>query len=63
MQLDPLEFPEREIKAFGLGGSLELEFSLVNEGSALMSKARISSLDIVGAYLSKWQATVIGGAV
>jgi len=60
--LEPLAFPEREIRSFGLGGSLELEF-FGKDSSASMSKASISSLDIIYAYLGKWYKRITGGVV
>ena len=62
LSLDPLAFPEKEIKAFGLGGSLELEF-FNRQGATSMSKATISSLDIIYAYLGKWYKRITGGVV
>jgi hypothetical protein len=62
MGLEPLAFPEREIRSFGLGGSLELEF-FGNAASPSLSKATISSLDIIYAYLGKWYKRITGGVV
>jgi hypothetical protein len=62
LTLDPLAFPEKEIKAFELGGSLALEFFGSGE-SASLSKASISSLSIVYAYLGKWYKQISGGVV
>ena len=62
LSLDPLAFPEKEIKAFELGGSLALEF-FPNQGSTSMSKGAISSLTIVYAYLGKWYKQITGGVV
>jgi hypothetical protein len=62
LSLDPLAFPEKEIKAFGLGGSLELEF-FNRQGASSMSKASISSLDIIYVYLGKWYKRITGGVV
>jgi len=63
MQLDPLAFPEKEIKMFELGGSLGIEFfgNASDEGS--MSKARLTSMDIVYAYLGKWLSKVKGAVI
>lgn len=60
LSMDTLAFPEKEIKSFGLGGSLELEF-FGAQGSASLSKASISSLDIIYAYLGKWYKRITGG--
>ncbi len=62
MGLEPLAFPEREIKTFELGGSLALEFFGGMEGVG-MSKGSISSLDIILIYLGKWYKRITGGAV
>jgi hypothetical protein len=62
LSLDPLAFPEKEIKSFELGGSLALEF-FGKMGANSMSKASISSLDIVYAYLGRWYKRITGGAV
>ena len=62
LTLDPLAFPEKEIKSFELGGSLAIEF-FGNTGESSLSKASISSLDIVYAYLGKWYKRITGGAV
>lgn len=62
LSLDPLAFPEKEIKMFELGGSLAIEF-FGNTGNSSLSKASISSLDIVYVYLGKWYKRITGGAV
>ena len=62
LSLDPLAFPESQIKMFELGGSLAIEFFGNVENSSL-SKAKLSSLDIVFAYLGKWYKVITGGAV
>lgn len=62
LSLDPLAFPEKEIKMFELGGSLAIEF-FGNTGNSSLSKANLSSLDIVYAYLGKWYKRITGGAV
>ena len=62
LTVDPLAFPEKEIKMFELGGSLAIEF-FGNTGSSSMSKASLSSLDIVYVYLGKWYKRISGGAV
>jgi len=62
LSLDPLAFPESQIKMFELGGSLAIEFFGNVENSSL-SKAKLSSIDIVYAYLNKWYKLITGGAV
>lgn len=62
LSLDPLAFPEKEIKSFELGGSLALEF-FSPSGQGSLSKASISSLDIIYVYLGKWFKSISGGAV
>ena len=62
LSLDPLAFPEKEIKMFELGGSLAIEF-FGNTGNSSLSKANLSSLDIVYVYLGKWYKRIAGGAV
>lgn len=62
LSLDPLAFPEKEIKAFEIGGSLALEF-FGNQGTSSMSKASISSQDIIYVYLGKWYKRITGGVV
>ena len=62
LSLDRLAFPEKEIKSFELGGSLAIEF-FGNVQHSSMSKASISSLDIVYVYLSKWYKRITGGVV
>jgi len=62
LTLEPLAFPESMIKAFELGGSLAIEFFGNQENSSL-SKASLSSIDIVYAYLGKWYKLITGGAV
>jgi hypothetical protein len=62
LSLDPLAFPEKEIKAFELGGSLALEFFGPGMTSS-MSKGSISSLDIIYAYLGRWYKRISGGVV
>ena len=62
LALDPLAFPEKEIKAFELGGSLAIEF-FGNTGATSLSKAKMSSLDIIYIYLGKWYKRITGGAV
>ena len=63
LSVDVLAFPEREIKSFGLGGSLSIEFvgGLLNRTQ--FAKARISSTDIIELYLSRWIRSVNGGVV
>jgi len=63
MQLDPLAFPEREIKAFELGGSLAIEFFPNASEISKFNKAKMSSLDVVYAYLGKWYKRFGGAAV
>lgn len=59
-QLDPLEAPSREIRRFELGGALGIEFF---GGSVMsLSKASLSSLDIVFWKMRRWIKHV-GGAV
>jgi len=62
LSLDPLAFPEKEIKAFELGGSLALEFFGPGSTSGL-SKGSLSSLTIIYAYLGKWYKRISGGVV
>jgi hypothetical protein len=62
LSLEPLAFPESMIKAFELGGSLAIEF-FGNQDNPSLSKASVSSLDIVYAYLGKWYKQITGGAV
>lgn len=62
LQLDPLAFPEKEIKMFELGGSLGIEFFGNSSNPAMFAKAKLTSLDVVYAYLGKWLER-IGGAV
>jgi hypothetical protein len=62
LSLDPLAFPEKEIRSFELGGSLALEF-FGKTGTTSMSKASVSSLDIIYAYLGRWYKRITGGAV
>lgn len=62
LQLDPLAFPEKEIKMFELGGSLGIEFFGISSNPSAFSKAKLSSTDIIYAYLGKWLVR-IGGAV
>jgi len=62
LSIDALAFPEKEIKAFELGGSLAIEFFGRGEATS-MSKASISSLDIIFVYLGKWYKRISGGAV
>jgi hypothetical protein len=62
LSLEPLAFPEKEIKSFELGGSLAIEF-FGNVGHSSMSKASVSSLDIIHVYLSKWYKRITGGVV
>jgi hypothetical protein len=63
MTLEPLSFSEKEIKMFELGGSLSIEFFPQASYSTSISKARLSSTDIIYAYLNKWYRTVSGGVV
>lgn len=63
MQLDSMAYPEREIKSFTLGGSLEIEFSEVLNKQSSFSKGRISSLDVAYSLLQKWIRTISGGVV
>lgn len=62
LSLDPLAFPEKEIKSFELGGSLALEFFGASNSTSL-SKASLSSLNIIYAYLGKWYKQITGGVV
>lgn len=63
MQLDPLAFPEKEIKMFELGGSLGIEFFPNATEESKFNKAKLSSLDIVYAYLGKWYRRFSGAAI
>lgn len=63
MTLDPLAFAEKEIKMFELGGSLSIEFFGESSNGSRLNKAKLSSLDIVYAYLNKWYQRVGGGVV
>lgn len=58
-----LDSPEKEIRAFGLGGSLEIEFFGTGQYASTWSKAKISSLDVIELYLGKWLARISGGVV
>ena len=64
MKMESMAYPEREIKSFGLGGSLEIEFTdrpVTNK--SLMDKARTSTLDVAHYLLFKWLRSVSGGVV
>jgi len=64
LAMDSMAYPEREIKAFGLGGSLSIEFTdLPIKSYSSFSKAKLSSLDIVYTLLHKWIRRVSGGVV
>ena len=65
MKIEPMAFPEREIKSFGLGGSLQIEFNdtTMLKSYAKFSKARMTSLDTAYTLLAKWIRTVSGGVV
>lgn len=62
---DPASYPDREVKSFGVGGSLAVEFetgaSLRNY--AMFSQARIAALDVCYALLFKWIRKISGGVV
>lgn len=63
IQLDPLAFSEKEIKMFELGGSLSIEFFPDSSFKSNFNKAKISSTDIIYAYLGKWYQRIGGGVV
>ena len=63
MSLEPLAFSEKEIKMFELGGSLNIEFFPDSSSGSRLNKAKLSSLDVVYAYLGKWYQQVGGGVV
>ncbi len=63
LKAETMAFPEREIRSFGLGGSLEIEFSPGSPAGFAINKARVTSLSIVDYLLSKWLATFSGGIV
>lgn len=64
MAMDSMAYPEREIKSFGLGGSLTIEFTeQVAKSYAMYSKGRLSSLDPAFLLLHKWLIRVSGGVV
>ncbi len=60
---DFLAFPEKEIRAFGLGGSLEIEYFGSGQYASTWSKARVASLDVIELLLERWLARVSGGVV
>jgi hypothetical protein len=63
MTLDSLAFSEKEIKMFELGGSLGIEFFPDSSESSQVNKAKLSSLDIVYAYLGRWYRRFSGAAI
>lgn len=63
LQMAAMDFPEREIKAFGLGGSLNIEFFQGAIGKAKFNKANLQSLDIAHAWLEKWVLRIAGAVV
>jgi hypothetical protein len=64
MIMDAMSFPEREIKAFGLGGSLTIEFTdQVAKNYAMYTKGRLSSLDPAFFLLHKWLRKLSGAVV
>ncbi len=63
MSLEPLAFSEKEIKMFELGGSLSIEFFPDSSNSSRFNKAKVSSMDIIYAYLGKWYQRIGGGVV
>jgi len=63
MSLEPLAFSEKEIKMFELGGSLSIEFFPDSSNGSRFNKAKLSSLDIIYAYLNKWYQRIGGGVV
>jgi hypothetical protein len=60
---DFLAFPEKEIRSFGLGGSLEIEFFGGGQYASTWSKARVASLDVIELLLERWLARVSGEVV
>jgi len=63
LSTDPLAFPEKEVRAFGLGGSLEIEYFGSGQYASIWSKARVSSLDVIELLLEKWLMRISGGVV
>jgi hypothetical protein len=63
LKMNSMEYPDRSIKSFMLGGSLAVEFTdRLSLNSALFDKARLSTLDVAYSYLYKWLRKVSGGA-
>lgn len=64
LKMDSMAHPEREIKAFSLGGSLTIEFTdQTTKSYAMYSKARMTSLDPAYFLLYKWIRQISGGVV
>ncbi len=64
MAMESMAYPEREIKAFALGGSLEIEFTdRPATAKSVLDKARTSTLDPIYYLLQKWIKRVSGGVV
>ena len=56
-------FPEKEIRSFGLGGSLEIEFFGTGAYAPMWGKAKVAALDVVELLLEKWIARISGAVV
>lgn len=56
-------FPEKEIRSFGLGGSLEIEFFGTGQYAPMWGKAKVAALDVVELLLDKWIARITGTIV
>jgi|ADurb_Ile_01_Slu_FD_contig_91_525942_length_2345_multi_3_in_0_out_0_2 hypothetical protein len=65
LKSEVMAFPEREISAFTLGGSLNMSFFSGPAGASLFSKAKLGTQTIIAALLSKWSGgmKIVGGVV
>jgi hypothetical protein len=58
-----MDVPEQMVKSFSLGGGMAIDFFQTSADQTTWSKAKMTSMKIVEAYLNKWIRSVSGGAV
>lgn len=65
LTLTPMQIPDREIKLFGLGGSLNIAFDNPNtlNRNPFFTRARLDAIAVVEILLGKWIRHVVGGNV
>lgn len=58
-----MDVPEQMVRSFSLGGGMSIDFFQTSADQSTWSKAKMTSMKIVEAYLNRWILAITGGVV